>query len=243
MQQRHLIPEWMDAPDLDIAEHQLALAGLRRINQWSGTAKRIANEVQSMIQQGNLQRCRILDLGCGSGDIACSVAQRLAHQVPVSMTGWDFSETAVQHANENRNRLCRSTKDPYEIRFEQRNVLDPLPAIPRSQRPFDIVYCSLFLHHFTDGQAMELLNKMASLAELGFIVDDLVRSRGGWLLAHAGCRILSRSRVVHFDGPQSVRAAFTISEIRQIAAVAGLHPISVRQCWPARFLLKWKRPL
>lgn len=240
MHTRHLVPELMDDPELEFAEHQLALAGLRRINRLSGTANRIAVEIEALIQQRKLAHCRILDLGCGSGDIACEVARRIAHHHPVSVTGWDFSETAVSQATARRDQGSTATKHSCEVRFECRNALATTPALGKS-RPFDIVYCSLFLHHFTEGQTTELLTRMASLAEHAVIVDDLVRSRRGWLLAQAGCRLLSRSPIVHFDGPQSVRAAFTISEIGKLAADAGLHPISVRGCWPMRFLLRWER--
>lgn len=240
MHTRHLVPELMDDPELDIAEHQLALAGLRRINRWSGTAKRIAAEINALIKMRKLKHCRILDLGCGSGDIACDVASHIANHHPISVTGWDFSETAVAQATANRDRRLVPTKHACEVRFECRNALDTCLA-EEKPRPFDVVYCSLFLHHFTDGQTLELLARMASLAEHALVVDDLLRSRRGWLLAQAGCRLLSRSPIVHFDGPQSVRAAFSISEIRSIAADAGLHPISVRRCWPLRFLLRWER--
>lgn len=241
MRARNLVPEWMDDPDLDIEEHQRALAGLRRINWLSGTVGRIANEIDGLMRRRNMDRCRILDVGCGSGDIACAVARRLANRYGVTMTGWDFSQTAIEQSIANRDRRNAVTSNPCEIHFECRNALDASPKGLRESRPFDFVYCSLFLHHFTEGQALEILTKLSSLAEHAVLVDDLVRSRGGWLLAQAGCRLLSRSRVVHFDGPQSVKAAFTVSEMQQIAAVAGLYPVKVRRCWPARFLFTWER--
>ncbi|XZE36838.1 methyltransferase domain-containing protein [Pirellulaceae bacterium SH501] len=241
MRTRNLVPELMDDPDLDIEEHQRALVGLRRINWLSGTVKRISTEINALMQKRNLLSCRILDVGCGSGDIACAVARRLANRHRVTMTGWDFSQTAIDQSVANRDGRKVVTRNPCEIRFECRNALDASPKSLRDTRPFDFVYCSLFLHHFTDGQALELLTKLSFLAEHAILVDDLVRSRGGWLLAQTGCRLLSRSRVVHFDGPQSVKAAFTVSEIRQIAAVAGLYPVKVQKCWPARFLFTWER--
>jgi hypothetical protein len=54
-----------------------------------------------------------------------------------------------------------------------------------------------------------------------------------------GVHLLSRSPVVHFDGPQSVRAAFSVKEAIEIAAQAGMKPSTVRKHWPERFLLRW----
>jgi hypothetical protein len=73
------------------------------------------------------------------------------------------------------------------------------------------------------------------------LVNDLVRSRIGYILAFAGSRVLSRSPIVHFDGPCSVAAAFTRDEARQMAQRAGLEGARVDWRWPWRFLLQWQR--
>jgi hypothetical protein len=52
---------------------------------------------------------------------------------------------------------------------------------------------------------------------------------------------LSRSAVVHADGPQSVAAAFTPIEVLTLARRAGLHTARVSSQWPCRFLLSVER--
>src|SRR5438093_515405 len=79
---------------------------------------------------------------------------------------------------------------------------EPLPS------EYDAVVSSLFLHHLTEEQAIELLRRMGTAGQM-VLVNDLVRSRTGYLLAWMGTRLLSRSEVVHFDGPRSVEGAFT----------------------------------
>ena len=74
------------------------------------------------------------------------------------------------------------------------------------------------------------------------LVNDLERGLAGLTLAHLGTRLLSRSDVVHTDGPLSVRAAFTVPEVRALAAAAGLTGAVVVRRWPCRFLLTWTRP-
>jgi hypothetical protein len=80
---------------------------------------------------------------------------------------------------------------------------------------------------------------MAAAAHRLVLVDDLVRNRRGYLLALAGCHILSSSPIVHFDGPTSVAAAFTPGEALSLAERAGLHGTSLTRHWPQRFLLTW----
>jgi len=71
------------------------------------------------------------------------------------------------------------------------------------------------------------------------VVDDLIRSRLGYALAWSGTRLLSRSWVVHTDGPLSVRAAFTPAELRRLAAEAGLTTAELVPFWPERQRLIW----
>jgi hypothetical protein len=47
--------------------------------------------------------------------------------------------------------------------------------------------------------------------------------------------------VVHLDGPQSVRAAFSDDEVHRLAAMAGLSGFAVTHHWPQRFLFRWAK--
>ena len=105
---------------------------------------------------------------------------------------------------------------------------------------YDVVSCSLFLHHLEESDAILLLNRMATAARRLVLIDDLIRSRWGYLLALVGCHLLSGSHVVHVDGPTSVAAAFTPSEVLRLAERAGLQGATLTRHWPQRFFLTWK---
>jgi hypothetical protein len=83
---------------------------------------------------------------------------------------------------------------------------------------------------------------MAAATRHVLLVNDLLRSRINLALVYLGSRLVSRSDVVHTDGPRSVRAAFSASEVLALADVAELHGATIKRCWPCRFLLKWMRP-
>jgi hypothetical protein len=102
--------------------------------------------------------------------------------------------------------------------------------------------CSLFLHHLQTEDAKGLLSRMAEAARRMVLVNDLRRTRLGYALAYFGSRLLSRSRIVHHDGPQSVRAAFTSEEIGNLALEAGLEGATITHHWPERYLLSWRKP-
>src|SRR5258708_4945505 len=71
----------------------------------------------------------------------------------------------------------------------------------------------------------------------------LLRNRWAYLMAVVACQALTRSPIVHVDGPRSVAAAFTIDEARAIAKRAGLSGATFTRCFPERFLFVWRRPL
>jgi 2-polyprenyl-3-methyl-5-hydroxy-6-metoxy-1,4-benzoquinol methylase len=106
---------------------------------------------------------------------------------------------------------------------------------------YDVVMCSLFLHHQGEDQAVELLKSMRKTAHHLVLVNDLVRSIRGYFLAWLGTRVLTASDVVHVDGPRSVAAAFTVQEAQALATRAGLDGVTVTKSWPCRFLLVWER--
>src|SRR5207244_2746388 len=113
---------------------------------------------------------------------------------------------------------------------------DELPA------DYDLITCSLFLHHLDEAEVVNLLRHMAQATRQMVLVSDLRRGASCWLLAWAGTRLLTRSHVVHVDGPRSVAAAFTTGEARALGARAGLNGAVVKRRWPCRWLLAWRRP-
>jgi SAM-dependent methyltransferase len=174
---------------------------------------------------------RILDLASGGGDVAIGLWRRAARAgLPWEIEGWDLSPTAVAYAN------GRAAAVNANVRFVQ---ADSLTLPPRTDA--DCVMTSLFLHHLDEEGAIELMGRMARATKRLVLINDLVRTRTGLLLAYAGTRMLSMSDVVHIDGPLSVAGAFTMEEVRSLAARAGLHGAAVARRWPCRFLLTWER--
>jgi 2-polyprenyl-3-methyl-5-hydroxy-6-metoxy-1,4-benzoquinol methylase len=114
-------------------------------------------------------------------------------------------------------------------------------AKPTDHISFDVVYCTLFAHHLDEIDVIRLLEGMALRSRKLVLVDDLIRSRLGFALAWIGTRLLSRSWVVHTDGPLSVRGALRPDEMMTIAKQAGLEDAQINRSWPERYLLSWAR--
>jgi SAM-dependent methyltransferase len=239
LSQRNLVPEKMDDPALPHADHQRALRGLRRINWFSGTLSQF-DRVICELNAKNVSKepVVILDIGCANGENAIGLYHRLAPKFPVSVHGWDISPYAIEQADKLRKKHGLSE---HQCRFELRNALEVTPLGNQADQVADIVINSLFLHHFEASDVVKLLARMRVLARRAVICDDLLRTRTGWLLAKLGCHLLSRSKVVHFDGPQSVRAAFTMQELKSLADQAGLNNARFSKHWPERCSVIWER--
>jgi 2-polyprenyl-3-methyl-5-hydroxy-6-metoxy-1,4-benzoquinol methylase len=229
---RRLIGELMDSPTLDPAAHQRALEGLRRINRASGTVERMAAPIIAWAKRQHLTTLTMLDIACGGGDVPVGVAT-LARQAAVTMrlTLSDRSPTAIQEADKAANHAGID----HETRIDDA-VAQPLPDT------YDLVTNSLFLHHLTEAEVVAALTHMRQAARRAVFVSDLRRSVIGYLIAWFGCRLLSDSPIVHYDGPVSVRAAWTVEELAAMARQAGMDGVRVTHAWPWRMLLVWERP-
>lgn len=229
---RHRAPELMDQPGLSPHLHTHALRGLERINVASTAVGAVWQPIHARLPRDVPRgEVSVLDVACGAGDTLAGVAHRArACGLGVSLYGCDISATAVAHARQ------RAAARRVNGHFFQHDVLThDLP-----QR-FDVITCSLFLHHLDDETAETLLAQLYAATRWLLIVCDLHRCRRGLALAWLGTRLLSRSTIVHVDGPRSVRAAFTRTEAARLAARARIPAATVESIWPCRWRLVAER--
>jgi len=229
-------PELMDQPGLDERAHRKALAGIERVNNMSRIGHVLWREIDRVIARQDLEKVRVLDIACGGGDLAIRLARHaLRRNVDFSIDGCDISITAVTHAK--AQAVANNVANAHF--FESDALSESFDE--RLQEKYDLVMCSLFLHHLEENQAICLLRKMRDMARHTVIIDDLRRTRLGYGLAWIGCRMLTRSPMVHVDGPLSVQGAFTVDEARSLAEKAGLQNVVITTHWPQRFLMTWQR--
>ncbi len=231
MKERSLVPELMDDPGIDQALHHQALRGLERINRWTFASRILWTPIKNLVQETGHKGAKVLDIATGAGDIPVRLwkeANRLGLNLEVD--GCDRSPAAVRYARR------RAASQNANVNFFELDAL--CEKIPSG---YDIISSSLFLHHLKNEEAILLLQKISNAAGQMVLVHDLIRHPAGLALAWSGTRLLSSSDVVRLDGPQSVRAAYTPSEVKTLAHDAGLQGVQVFRRFPFRFLLIWKR--
>ena len=231
--------ELMDDPALDGVRHRNALRALARINRVSLGAWRLEREIAALHAR-SATPVRVLDVACGGGDllIRVALAARRAGRTLV-LHGCDRSPEALDFARDAGNAAGlagASGGDGSEsLRFFQVDALhDELPE------GYDLVTSSLFLHHLEWSDAVNLLRRMAAAARHRVLVQDLRRTHLGYAFAWVGLHTLTSSDVARVDGLRSVRAAFTLDEVRRLCEEAGLSGADVEGAWPQRFVVRWE---
>jgi SAM-dependent methyltransferase len=204
--QRQIRPELLDqASD---AEAHANLADLERIHRWFGGHSAAISALRRVIRPE--EKTTILDMGSAFGPLSRS----LAHVFPAA------SVINLDH----RLRNLRGAPPPRVAA----DAFDP----PFPDRSFDVVYCSLLLHHFEAADIVRLLRRMRQLARRAVVVVDLHRHRIARGFLPWTRWALRWKRITLHDGPVSVEAAFTPDELKSLASCAGLHGAVVRRHLP-----------
>jgi 2-polyprenyl-3-methyl-5-hydroxy-6-metoxy-1,4-benzoquinol methylase len=159
---------------------------------------------------------RILDVGTGAADIPAALVKWGRRN------GFRISVTALEKMPLIAGIARERTAGLPEITISREDVFAFAP-----ERPFDYVIASLFLHHIPPAERTRMLQRLDALCVRGMILSDLHRT----VPAYAAVALLSRligNDVVRHDGPLSVRRAFRLRELNDLAAGGGLPYLRAR---------------
>jgi SAM-dependent methyltransferase len=211
------MPEMMDRPGQDIDLLRQDLAVLETINRRLGG---LAIPLRYLPQ---FNARTVLDLGTGAGDIPRALADRY------EVTGVDRNPDILRIARE---------RSSGEVRFEQHDLL----ALPYAPGSFDVVLCSLTLHHFAEDDAVAILRRIREIARIGYIVNDLRRNPLATCLAKLMAHTIITNPIAKFDAPASCERAFSIGELRTLAQRAGLEHCEIHRHRMFRMVLVGRKP-
>ncbi len=212
-------PEIIDDPKTAPALLREELGVLEKLNRRLGGCALILNYAERLLAAAEPKSLTVLDLGTGAADIPRAFAAwARTRQIQVSITGADRNPEVLRFARE-------TCADWPEIRLEQQD----LRALPYAKGSFDLVFCSLTLHHLGREEAVGMLRRMREIARIGYVLSDLRRSWAAVWAAELLARTIVTSEVLARDGTQSCRAAFTVGELRAMATEAGLSEFRIHR--------------
>jgi SAM-dependent methyltransferase len=230
LKSRQCEQEIQDQDGLDIRLLHQALDGLKRINFWTRSYRVLWPSIRMLAREAGAKRLSVLDIASGAGDIPIALWHRARREgLQLDIEGCDRNPDTVAYAQ--KEAAARQA----EIRFFTWDALaDDFPD------KYDVVTCSLFLHHLNEDEAVLLLRRMAHAATRLALVNDLRRGAFSFMLVYLCSRLLWLSHVNRVDSLRSVRAAFTMPEGNELAQRADWTGATLRKHGPCRFLLSWK---
>lgn len=205
--------ELLDHSGHDPAELAANFRDIQRVNQLLGGTSTVLRHLPRLVDAVPSGReVTVLDLATGSADIPLAISRWARRRNrSISIVASDSSEPILDLAREQ----VSAHPDISVTRYDAR-------AVPLPDKQFEIVLCSLSLHHFSPDDAVRVLREMDRLARTGFILNDLRRGRLGYLAAWVASRLTTRNRLTRNDAPLSVRRAYTPPELADLLDRAGI---------------------
>ena len=192
-----------------------SLADLRFVDRWLGNRRAFAASVLPFLR--GTPRPRILDVGCGSGDVLAGL-RRAAGDRAIAV-GADI-------------RLLHLRAAPPDIL----RVVADARRLPFPAQSFDVVTASLFLHHFDAPELPDVLRGLFALARRALVVNDLRRARVPYVFGRAFFKLLFQSPVSVADGLVSIRRSFLPGELADAFTAAGIPGVRIRRTFPYRLI-------
>lgn len=218
--------EIMDNFELGGEELEKILKDLENINKWLGGNKVTLNGIKKILRENpEEEEWHIVDVGCGNGAMLREIAQwGRKNNIKLRLTGIDANSHAISIAeklSENHHNIEFKVKDVFSEDYRQQN--------------FDIVLCTLTLHHFTDPQIVKLLNLFHRQAKYGVLINDLHRSKIAYRLFQAFCAVFINNEIARKDGLTSILRGFKKSDLERFSAKIPACQAEIKWKWAFRY--------
>ena len=215
--------ELLDHPGIPATDIQRNLYELSIINQkLGGHAITIDGFCRLAKKEKILHVCEI---GCGGGDNLKAIEKKAAgFYSGLSFTGIDINADCI-HVAENI-----SWEKPVHF------LVSDYKKVHFESKP-DIIFCSLFCHHFRENDLIDMFRWMAGNARRGFFINDLHRHPVAYHSIRILTSIFSRSYLVKNDAPLSVLRGFKKKELEALLIRSGITKYTIRWKWAFRWLV------
>jgi ubiquinone/menaquinone biosynthesis C-methylase UbiE len=202
---------------------------LWRINRWLGGVRSNLGLLGRYFARTGARSARILDVGAGDSRLAMRLQEKLRRRdIGAEFVTLDRRLSHLRNGNGASPGLPAVVADVFNLPF--------------GENSFDVVMSNLFFHHFSGEDAVALLRRLARVAKDAVIVNDLERSFLPYLFIRVAYPF-ARSRITRYDGPASVRQAYTRAELKGLAESAGFHDFEIEGLMPFRLgMTLWKKP-
>jgi 2-polyprenyl-3-methyl-5-hydroxy-6-metoxy-1,4-benzoquinol methylase len=216
-------PELLDQPSIPAADIRRNLLELRIINRWLGGHAITIRGFRTLA--GRQALINLCEIGCGGGDNLLAIQKKMAGKnIVLNCCGIDLNADCLAVA-----RSAAWKKEPEFILSDYRRVIFGIKP--------DILFSSLFCHHFTEDELIDMFRWMKAQAGAGFFINDLHRHPLAYYSIRVLTAVFSKSYLVKNDAPLSVRRGFKRRELAGMLEKAGIRSYQIRWKWAFRWLV------
>jgi len=203
---------------------------LEIINKYLGGHNSTIKGIRSLLdspekQEYGIDSLIICEIGCGGGDNLKAIQKWLTSKgIPAKFTGIDINGECIAYAKDN----CKTINAEW--------ITSDYRLVNLTQKP-DIIFSSLFCHHFTEKELAEQFAWMKNNSRLGFFINDLHRHPLAYYSISMLTKLFSKSWLVKNDAPLSVLRGFKKKELGSINMQCSLAHARLQWHWAFRWLM------
>lgn len=220
--------EIMDDFSLEGEELRDALDKIAGINHLLGGNGLTLNGVKQLLKKAKRnvpETITIADIGCGNGDMLRMLARYgKEHAIAFRLIGVDANAFTINYA---RSLSADYTNIEYQC-------IDIFSSDFRNLK-YDIVLCTLTLHHFADEEIVDIITTFNENAALGIVVNDLHRSKAAYVLFKVICTLFKLNRMSREDGLVSILRGFKKRELVYFSEKIQLDKYTINWKWAFRY--------
>ena len=203
--------ELLDTDSGTPEEIEGTLRDLRSFNQRLGGVATTRDLIHAVARRTGKTHFSLLELAAGKGFVPMQAGRDLGNDgIKLDITLLDRAPTHLP------------------VNGHAHKVAADAVNIPFSDSAFDLVSCTLFLHHLAPEEVVKFARESLRVARVAVLVNDLVRHPLHLALAYTGVP-LYRSRITRNDAPASVKQAYTIEEMSDFFHSAGATKVETQR--------------
>ena len=217
--------EIMDDFSLEGEELRNALDKIADINKLLGGNKLTLNCVKQLLKETNKQEITIVDVGCGNGDMLRMLADYGKEaNIDFRLIGIDANKYTINYAR-------KLSKAYLNIEYRCLDVFEDDFKVLK----YDIVLCTLTLHHFKDDEILKIIATFNKNAVMGVVINDLHRSKIAYRLFSIMWRLFNLNRMSREDGLLSILRGFKKEELELYSKKLNLNNSRIQWKWAFRY--------
>jgi 2-polyprenyl-3-methyl-5-hydroxy-6-metoxy-1,4-benzoquinol methylase len=222
--QRSYKKELLDGDNIPMKDIARNMKEIGIINNWLG-GHRITIRGFKMLAE-NKKEITVCEIGSGGGDNLKAIYRWCEeHQIRLRCIGIDIKQECIDYARKN----CSGIEDIQWICSDYSKVyFDEKP---------DIIFSSLFCHHFTNEEIKSNITWMKENSNLGFFINDLHRHPLAYYSIKWLSAVFSKSYLLKNDAPLSVLRGFSRRDWEMINSQWAMGNGQLKWQWAFRWLL------